>query len=221
MTFGAGLTLHPPCGSIRGKDRNIVLDCSGVIRLKVVHAAFAGFYRFATFLPRNRKADGNPLRLFPIICDFETFLALYFPLRIVYHDHRVFLRPPIESLTPPHRLHMQPSTTRKSDMAKIDVDSMTLKQLMDLETRVQKAMALAKDREKAEIHQKMRALAEGAGFSMDDFVSSRRGGARVKASGAKFVNPDNRSETWTGRGRKPNWLVARLAKGAKMEDFAI
>ena len=36
---------------------------------------------------------------------------------------------------------------------------------------------------------------------------------------AKFVNPDNRSETWTGRGRKPNWLVAKLNKGAKMDRF--
>ncbi len=27
--------------------------------------------------------------------------------------------------------------------------------------------------------------------------------------------------TWTGRGRKPNWLVEKLATGAKLEDFAV
>jgi DNA-binding protein H-NS len=47
-----------------------------------------------------------------------------------------------------------------------------------------------------------------------------RGRGRSK-SAAKYANPENKSETWTGRGRKPNWLVARLKKGAKLEDFAI
>lgn len=28
-------------------------------------------------------------------------------------------------------------------------------------------------------------------------------------------------QTWTGRGRKPNWLVEKLATGAKLEDFAV
>ena len=36
-----------------------------------------------------------------------------------------------------------------------------------------------------------------------------------------MANPDDPAQTWTGRGRKPNWLVARLKKGAKVENFAI
>ena len=38
------------------------------------------------------------------------------------------------------------------------------------------------------------------------------------------INPeitDNNEETWTGRGRKPTWLVDALASGRKLEDFAI
>jgi DNA-binding protein H-NS len=35
------------------------------------------------------------------------------------------------------------------------------------------------------------------------------------------MNPDNKSETWTGRGRQPRWLVAKLAKGAKLGQFKI
>ena len=42
-----------------------------------------------------------------------------------------------------------------------------------------------------------------------------------KTSVAKYANPANRAETWTGRGRKPNWLVAKLKKGGKIENFAI
>ena len=29
------------------------------------------------------------------------------------------------------------------------------------------------------------------------------------------------SDTWTGRGRKPNWLVDAVKKGAKLDSFKI
>lgn len=45
-----------------------------------------------------------------------------------------------------------------------------------------------------------------------------RGGVRVKP---KYRNPDKRSETWTGRGRMPLWMVALVKKGKKAEDFLI
>jgi DNA-binding protein H-NS len=36
-----------------------------------------------------------------------------------------------------------------------------------------------------------------------------------------YEHPDDKSDTWTGRGRKPNWVIARLKKGAKLSDFEI
>lgn len=35
----------------------------------------------------------------------------------------------------------------------------------------------------------------------------------------KYVNPDNHFESWTGKGRKPGWLLNKLATGATLEDF--
>ena len=37
----------------------------------------------------------------------------------------------------------------------------------------------------------------------------------------KFRNPDNKSETWAGRGKKPRWLSAQLKSGKQIEDFRI
>jgi DNA-binding protein H-NS len=37
----------------------------------------------------------------------------------------------------------------------------------------------------------------------------------------KFRNPDNMSETWAGRGKKPRWLSAQLKSGKQIEDFRI
>ena len=37
----------------------------------------------------------------------------------------------------------------------------------------------------------------------------------------KYFNPDSPSETWSGRGKQPRWLVAQLKSGHKLEDFTI
>jgi DNA-binding protein H-NS len=103
-------------------------------------------------------------------------------------------------------------------MASVNVDKLSLKELLDLEAKVQKAIAGARERERAEVKHAMAALAEKRGFSMSELFGGR---GRGKISATKYANPDNRAETWTGRGRKPNWLVAKLNKGAKMTDFAI
>ena len=103
-------------------------------------------------------------------------------------------------------------------MAAVNVDKMSLKELLDLELKVQKAINNARERERAEVKLAMAKLAEKRGFSVSELYGGR---GRGKTSVAKYANPANRSETWTGRGRKPNWLVAKLKKGAKIESFAI
>ena len=37
----------------------------------------------------------------------------------------------------------------------------------------------------------------------------------------KFRNPANPSQTWAARGKQPHWLAAEIAKGRKLEEFAI
>jgi hypothetical protein len=36
----------------------------------------------------------------------------------------------------------------------------------------------------------------------------------------RFRDPKHKENTWTGRGRRPTWLVNELSKGRKLEDFA-
>jgi DNA-binding protein H-NS len=33
------------------------------------------------------------------------------------------------------------------------------------------------------------------------------------------MNPEDPTQTWTGQGRKPNWMVAKIEKGATLEQF--
>lgn len=91
--------------------------------------------------------------------------------------------------------------------------------------KVQRAIAAARDRERNELKKKMAEMAETHGFSVGELFGGGRGGrgaGKVKSVGiAKYANPENKLDTWTGRGRKPNWLIERLRKGAKLADFEI
>ncbi|WP_027578294.1 H-NS histone family protein [Bradyrhizobium sp. Ai1a-2] len=37
----------------------------------------------------------------------------------------------------------------------------------------------------------------------------------------KYRNPDQPTETWAGRGKKPRWLIAQLRLGKRIDDFRI
>jgi DNA-binding protein H-NS len=37
----------------------------------------------------------------------------------------------------------------------------------------------------------------------------------------KYRNPQDRQETWAGRGKQPRWLAAQLRSGKKLDEFLI
>ena len=98
---------------------------------------------------------------------------------------------------------------------------MNLKELVALEGKIQGAIAEARTKERGELKSKVAKVAASHGFSVAELFGGS-GRAKSKATGiAKFANPDDATDTWTGRGRKPNWLVARLKKGAGLTAFEI
>lgn len=107
-------------------------------------------------------------------------------------------------------------------MARVNVERMTLKQINDLEARIAKAKTEAREAAKADLKDKIDRLLDGSDFTIADLYGfATKGRGRKSKSGAKYANPDDHSQTWTGRGRRPFWLLARLKKGASLEDFAI
>jgi DNA-binding protein H-NS len=111
-------------------------------------------------------------------------------------------------------------TKGRNWMAAINVEKLPLKELLDLEGRVRKAIVTAREREKQEVRQEMLALAAKRGLSITEVFGGQRATKGSKVA-IKFRNPDNPTDTWTGRGRQPKWLVAALKKGAKLGDFAV
>jgi DNA-binding protein H-NS len=105
-------------------------------------------------------------------------------------------------------------------MAKINgLEKMSYVQLLDLQKKVEAVIAAKRTEDALATKEQLRAIAEKAGFDIKELFGKR---GSPKGSGiAKYRNPKDTAQTWTGRGRKPNWLVDAVKKGAKIESFAI
>ncbi|MFV0297759.1 MAG: H-NS family nucleoid-associated regulatory protein [Hyphomicrobiaceae bacterium] len=106
-------------------------------------------------------------------------------------------------------------------MAAINVDKLALKDLIELEARVQKAIVMAREREKNEFRREAEALAVKRGLSLNEIFPAQKSNKSGGKVAIKYRNPNNPADTWTGRGRQPKWLVAALKKGSKIIDFAV
>ena len=102
-------------------------------------------------------------------------------------------------------------------MAK-DIDKLSLAELKQLRKDVDNAIASFNDREKAKARAALEEKAKEFGFSLDEIVGKK---SRRSKAPAKFRNPENPAETWSGRGRRPKWLEDSLNKGSQLEDFLI
>ena len=58
-------------------------------------------------------------------------------------------------------------------------------------------------------------------LTRQDVLSALGGALKGRKVAPKYRNPDNKQETWTGRGRQPRWVVALLKAGKKLEDMKI
>ena len=108
-------------------------------------------------------------------------------------------------------------------MSTFELSDLTVKELLVLEQEVADAIVTRKTLEHDEIKEKLAALAEKSGYAISElFGKTRKNDAGTKGKVApKYRNPDDASDTWTGRGRMPLWMKGLTDKGAKREKFLI
>ncbi|SDY39903.1 H-NS family nucleoid-associated regulatory protein [Citreimonas salinaria] len=104
----------------------------------------------------------------------------------------------------------------------IDLDKLSRDELVKLISDAEKALKTLEARRKAEAKRAAEKAAQEYGFSLDDVVSggSAKGGKGPKGA-PKYAHPENPSQTWTGRGRQPNWVKTALESGKTLEDLKI
>jgi DNA-binding protein H-NS len=102
----------------------------------------------------------------------------------------------------------------------IDLGNMSLKELKALHTQVAREIEGFVERKKREAVKELEGVAKSLGYSLDELVSAKPTRKRAPAK-PKYANPANKSDTWTGRGRRPRWVEAALKSGKSLDDLAI
>jgi DNA-binding protein H-NS len=116
----------------------------------------------------------------------------------------------------------------------VDIERMDETELRELIQRAQKALdGIVSKRARRTLKEVQRMAAE-VGFEASFTKTGKADGRKRRQKGekapaasvrakvaAKYRNPDNQEETWTGRGRKPKWVQAALAEGRVLADLAI
>ena len=103
-------------------------------------------------------------------------------------------------------------------MAGIEVDKLDDAQLDELQSAVAAEIRKRASRRKADARKQIMELATTHGLNLAELAAPNTAGDK---SAAKYRDPDNQFNTWTGRGRKPAWLEAHLKAGKTLEEMAI
>jgi len=103
--------------------------------------------------------------------------------------------------------------------AKIDLGKLSLDELKTLKKDVDKAISGFKSRKRAEAMKEVQAVAKKHGISVDDLMG--KGGKRKSKAVAKYRNPADTSQTWSGRGRQPAWFKAAVKAGKSLKSLEI
>ena len=110
-----------------------------------------------------------------------------------------------------------------------DLKSMTRKELEKLRSDIDKAIEKAVERERKVALQAVEKAARAHGFTLAEITEDataekpkRRAAKKPKtASAPKYAHPDDKTKTWSGKGRQPGWFKAALASGKDPEDLLI
>lgn len=108
---------------------------------------------------------------------------------------------------------------------KLDIEAMSTDEMWQLHVEIGRALSVRLTSEKRELEKRLERLHRENGMPQTTPAvvgqSTRRERRRYPRVLPKYQNPNEPSETWSGRGKQPRWLTAALKTGHTIEDFVI
>ena len=94
--------------------------------------------------------------------------------------------------------------------------SMSTEELWSLHERVALTLARKIAEEKAKLEARLRMLEKS-----NNAINPNRSRRAYPKVLPKYQNPKDPAESWSGRGKQPNWVQTQLKAGKKLEHFLI
>lgn len=107
-------------------------------------------------------------------------------------------------------------------MAKIDLSKLSIDELQTLARDIEQEIIGRREADRERVLAQMRELAASLGMTLEDLLKQERGRerARVPATSVRFRHPENTALAWSGRGKRPQWIIEWLASGRTLEDLS-
>ena len=117
----------------------------------------------------------------------------------------------------------KPSIHFPAQSIMINLAQYSLPELQQLQKDLADTIARRQIEDKKTTLEMLKQLAQERGFELGDLLgagAAPRG--KTKSAGVPlYRNPADASATWTGRGRKPQWVVDFLANGGQLDQLKI
>jgi len=109
----------------------------------------------------------------------------------------------------------------------VDLKNMSRKELEKLAVDVEKSLEKLRKKDLKKVLFEMEKLAAAHGVTLEDIMGSK---ATAKASpknpvkpqsAPKYADPADKSRTWTGKGRQPEWFKSATSAGNAPESMTV
>ena len=106
---------------------------------------------------------------------------------------------------------------------KLDLDAMSVDEMWKLHEQIGQLLSVRLTSEKRELEKRLAHLRREHEMNpaSSEVLSAPRERRKYPRVYPKYQNPEEPSETWSGRGKQPRWLTAALKTGHKIEEFII
>ena len=102
----------------------------------------------------------------------------------------------------------------------LDLDALDLSELKLLSKKVDKAIVDFEKRRKEAALDELREVAKRNGLNLNDLQGMlNTSSSKAVAGEPRYRNPDDPDDTWTGRGRRPRWVIDHLEAGVSLKSL--
>ena len=102
-----------------------------------------------------------------------------------------------------------------------ELQSMSVDELWSLHEEIAAALTSRLASEKSILEDRLRQLTQQRPPVEQKVKVGERERRPYPTVSPKYRNPDDPTETWSGRGKQPRWLVTELKSGKRIDDFRI
>lgn len=103
------------------------------------------------------------------------------------------------------------------------LSAMSLPDLLNVQEHIKGLINSRRRVQQKELETQVREMARAQGLELEGIVLRDKNAAKrpKKTASAQYRNPNDPTQTWSGLGKRPNWLKAYLAEGGDLEVLKV